>query len=285
MSIAFLPLLEIEKGNVMLTRILSPFQTKEILWSAKAVFSHEEAIFFRQLQQALPRHRVFAQAPVASIMQAIPGEKSSEQTMLEFGRQRVDFVVLNRQFEVKFVVLLKRKGDLDERRPLRKALQKARIKVFLWRKNPFPSFEQIVKRLDPSRNTEALLTHLNFDHTLATEFKYPRKPKPQVALEPIVLHEHGNPHAMPLKRLLELAPAGLTEAKYPHIWKRICLLIGAPVSLQAYLASLFIQDRPKERKGLPADVLEEIKRIQDENILFLQSIEELGTLEVPTLPI
>ena len=97
------------------------------------------------------------------------------------------------------------------------------------------------------------------------EYAHLGKTAPIPAVELSIIIEHDNPNALSLRFLRDLTPQNFIQREYPHIWHRICLFAENPALLNDYLDSLFSQDRPEQRAGLPLHVANEVILIKTEN--------------------
>lgn len=89
-----------------------------------------------------------------------------------------------------------------------------------------------------------------------------------------IINEHDNPNALSLRFLRDLTPHNFIQKEYPHIWHRICLFAEDPPRLNNYLDSLFVQDRPVKRAGLPLHVANEVILIKIENKHKVQDVND-----------
>lgn len=235
----------------------------------KALFSTDEAILIRQIKQALPNCVLIPNIRVSSILKlSTPENKKQQAAFRKIMDTTIDFAIFNKKMELVCLIHLRREDESELDTVLRKTIKAAGIKQLFWQRNPFPSFEHIVKQLCPAQNFTPASTENALERLIQPEFEAVRVIKKIPEGELVTLHEHDNPNAISLARLSELCREENLKLDYPHIWKRICLLLASPADLKNYLDTLFTQDRPLKRKGLPRNALNEVINIQNENDLY-----------------
>ncbi len=257
----------------MFSRLL--FNQSSLTFSLKgAAFAKDETIFFRRVKQALPAYLVFPNAQLGSLIKLKePNTRKQKNTFASICDEQIDFAIFNRKYELRCVIHLRDEVETEAKYLVRKTLEEAGIKQLFWRRDPYPSFEQILKRLRPNK---ALNSSKHKEEQDKQNSGHPeldaQMSKKAYEREAHAQPEHGNLRAMSVKSLMALCHEQHIQHGYPHIWKRINLLLVTPKHLDNYLDSLFIENRPIKRQGFPADVLQEIRAIQEENKRCLQSL-------------
>lgn len=267
----------------MFSRLLSSQST--LSFSPKsAAFEKDEAIFYRRVKQALPTYMVFPNIGLGSLIKLKePNARKQKTTFDNIREERVDFAIFNRKYELVCVIHLREEIETETKYLVRKTLEEAGIKQLFWRRDPYPSFEQILNRLRPNKETRSG-KHKSLQDKDKNKDKDKEKnnnshpeldahmTKKSHEGDTLPPREHDNPQAMSVKTLLALCHEQRIQHDYPHIWKRISLLLATPKHLENYLNSLFVENRPIKRQGFPALVLEEIRAIQEENLRCLRAL-------------
>lgn len=235
------------------------------------VFNAEEEVFFHRLQQALPNCYIFPKLALSKLIDVKDSNEKKRNAFREKLEMReVDFGVFNAKLKLLFVVLLEDETPVgvEDEFPSRKLLKRARIKSIRWSRASLPSFEQILRTVEQFSELDAPRS----DHPLPSIGKL-------FADDEIIdghiftKAENGNSKALSLAAIERIASEQLIKTQYPHIWQKICLFSGDPDYLKSYLESLFIQNRPTKRRGLPKPVADEVIQIQNENARFVISKE------------
>jgi hypothetical protein len=235
-------------------------------------FDADNEVFFKRLQKALPNCLIFPHVQLAAILEAhVSNEKKRQLMRQKLQERHVDFGIFSKELELLCVIELESNDETnkDEEYPTRKLLKSAGIKCVRWSREALPTAEQILRTLAPYSALEAPKIETSMQtigklfadadaHDLATlqdkAFSYV---------------EHGNPNALSLAAIHRITPECFIKKEYPHIWQKICLFAGDPGYLKNYLDSLFIQNRPIKRRGLPKHVSNEVIAIQSENARFV----------------
>lgn len=239
-------------------------------------FDAEEELFFKRIQKALPNCLIFPHVQLASILEAHVSNEKKRQVMRQKLRERhLDFGIFNQELSLLCVVELDRGEELpkEEEYPTRMLLKSAGIKCIRWSRATLPSAEQILRTLAPYSDLNAPKAETSMQ-TIGKFFSEEDLKDPSKVQEKAFTQvEHGNPHALSLAALNRITPDSFIKNEYPHIWQKICLFAGDPGYLKNYLESLFVQNRPVKRKGLPKHVATEVMAIQSENARFVVSKE------------
>jgi hypothetical protein len=244
----------------------------------KKLFSDSELDFFHRLQKALPNCLIFPQLHLSSFIDFhINNEKKRHVMEKNIDQYLIDFGIFNQQLELLCVIELTTNTkdiDLTDEFSMGFYLTKSGIHSIKWNKEKLPTFDQMLRTLSPFSTLQAPKVVLIKEEPKPQNFEHLRTAasKPDVNISHLA--DHSNPDALSLKFLKDLTPDNYIEREYPHIWQRICLFAGEPSHLQNYLDSLFIQDRPVKRKGLPQNVANEVIAIQIENSKYANIYEE-----------
>ncbi len=235
------------------------------------LFDAEEEIFFKRLKQALPNCQIFPKLTLSHLVQVSSNnEKKNALFRQKLDARQIDFGVFNAQLKLLFVVLLEDEvtDNNEDDYPTRKILKRARIKNIRWSRATLPSYEQILRTVEQFSELEAPKLDSRM-HTIGKLMADEDLQDGQIYTK----IEHGNPHALSLAAIERIASEQLIKTQYPHIWQKICLFSGDPDYLKSYLESLFIQNRPTKRRGLPKPVADEVIHIQNENARYVISKE------------
>lgn len=235
------------------------------------LFNAEEEVFFHRLKQALPNCQIFPKLTLSHLINvSCSNEKKSALFRQKLASREIDFGVFNTQLKLLFVVLLEDEAldASEDDYPTRKILKRAHIKNIRWSRASLPSYEQILRTVEQFSELEAPKLDSRM-HTLSKLIAGEELQDGQIYTK----LEHGNPHALSLAAIERIAAEQLIKIQYPHIWDKICLFSGDPDYLKSYLESLFIQNRPTKRRGLPKPVADEVIQIQNENARFVTSKE------------
>lgn len=238
----------------------------------RKLFDAEEELFFKRMQKALPNCLIFPHVQLASILEAhVSNEKKRQLMRQKLQERHLDFGIFNQDLELLCVVELEREDtqNQDEEYPTKKLLKRAGIKCIRWSRATLPTAEQILRTLAPYSELDApkietsmqTIGKFFLDEDLKDPIKLQEKAFTYV--------EHGNPNALSLAAINRITPDSFIRNEYPHIWQKICLFAGDPGYLKNYLESLFIQNRPIKRRGLPKHVANEVIAIQGENARFV----------------
>ena len=238
----------------------------------RKLFDAEEELFFKRMQKALPNCLIFPHVQLASILEAhVSNEKKRQLMRQKLQERHLDFGIFNQDLELLCVVELEREDtqNQDEEYPTKKLLKRAGIKCIRWSRATLPTAEQILRTLAPYSELDApkietsmqTIGKFFLDEDLKDPIKLQEKAFTYV--------EHGNPNALSLAAINRITPDSFIRDEYPHIWQKICLFAGDPGYLKNYLESLFIQNRPIKRRGLPKHVANEVIAIQGENARFV----------------
>lgn len=235
------------------------------------VFNAEDEVFFHRLQQALPNCHVFPKLALSHLIEVKDSNEKKRNLFREkLERREVDFGVFNAKLKLLFVVLLEddAPASVEDEYPSRKLLKRARIKSIRWSRASLPSFEQILRTVE------------QFSELEAPRSDYPLPSIGKLFADDEIIDgqifskvENSNSKALSLAAIERIASEQLIKTQYPHIWQKICLFSGDPDYLKSYLESLFIQNRPNKRRGLPKPVADEVIQIQNENARFVISKE------------
>jgi hypothetical protein len=235
-------------------------------------FDVDEEIFFKRLQKALPNCLIFPHVQLAAILEAhVSNEKKRQLMRQKLQERHVDFGIFNKELELLCVVELESIDETskDEEYPTRKLLKSAGIKCVRWNRDALPTAEQILRTLAPYSELDApkIETSMQTIGKLFADVDANELAKLQDKAFSYV--EHGNPNALSLAAIHRITPDSFIKKEYPHIWQKICLFAGDPGYLKNYLESLFVQNRPTKRRGLPKHVSNEVIAIQNENARFV----------------
>ncbi|MBR7801316.1 DUF2726 domain-containing protein [Undibacterium fentianense] len=239
-------------------------------------FDPNQQIFFMRLQKALPNCLIFPQIQLAAILEPhISHDKKRAIMRQKLASRHIDFGVFNKDVELLCVIELEEESTsaADEEYPTRKLLKSAGIKCVRWNRSALPSAEQILRTLAPYSELNAPKAETSMQ-TIGKLFLDEDLKDPSKLQEKAFTYiEHGNPNALSLAAIKRITPDAFIQQEYPHIWQKICLFAGDPRYLKNYLESLFIQNRPVRRRGLPKHVANEVIAIQSENARFVVSNE------------
>ena len=245
----------------------------------KNLFTKDETIFFRRLQQALPNCSIFPHIPLATLVTPNSGDEREDRRMAQILKDRhVDFCVFNKELVLLCVIELEgriKNDDSEESQhdknyiPNVDFLNNANIKSIRWNRSNLPSFEQMLRILAPFSPLESPRARSSTNTVIKPDADIKRKAPVVADLNATLPPEHGNPFALSLQFIVGLTPDQHIRKEYPHIWQRICLFASDPKHLKTYLESLFIQNRPVKRIGLPQNVVNEVISIQNENNRFI----------------
>lgn len=235
-------------------------------------FDAEEEVFFKRLQMALPNCCVFPNVQLNSLL--APDATNEKQRLASLQKLRecqVDFGVFDKNLEILCVVELDKgaeaNGELEEE--TRQILKDAGIKSVRWSRARLPSYEQILRTMAPFSNLDAPKAETSMQ-TIGKMFLNADSQSAGKLNDQVFTYvEHGNPNALSLAAISRITPKCFIKTEYPHIWQKICLFAGDPNYLKNYLESLFIQNRPLRRIGLPKHVANEVMTIQSENSRFI----------------
>lgn len=219
----------------------------------------------------------------------------------------IDFAIFDDNQNLIFAIELEGNPRADGSEPAHSVsqyLKEIGIPCIKWRKSRLPNFEQMERLLAPfvndiSEKEAQEIVALSVEdldikndeskekpsHTTlqrketkeekdAREFEHLRKATPIPVVELTITNEHNNPHALSLRFLRDLTPQNFIKKEYPHIWHRICLFAEDPPRLNLYLDTLFSQNRPNQRQGLPEHVAQEVILIKAENKNKLAAMSE-----------
>lgn len=253
---------------------------KDLNFQKKKLFPSEEVEFFQRLQKALPNCIIFPHLPLSSLIQADNlNEKKCLNAEKILSHHVIDFSIFSYALELLCIIELESnhsdnpEGDdrIQRQASHREIIEKAGIPSIRWNKNHLPTFDQMLRFLAPYSTLSAPKAELRLSDPHDETFTHLRNDasKPNVDLK--ALPEHHNPDALSLRFLRDLTPNNFIQREYPHIWQRICLFAGEPSHLKNYLESLFVQNRPVDRKGLPQHVVNEVIVIQIENNRFVEN--------------
>lgn len=239
-------------------------------------FDAEEELFFKRIQKVLPNCLIFPHVQLASILEAHVSNEKKRQIMRQKLQERhLDFGIFSQDLTLLCVVELERAEETpkDDEYPTRKLLESAGIKCIRWSRAALPNAEQILRTLAPYSKLDAPKAETSMQ-TIGKFFVEEDLNDPATLHEKAFTYvEHGNPNALSLAALQRITPDSFIKNEYPHIWKKICLFAGDPGYLKNYLESLFVQNRPIKRRGLPKHVASEVMAIQSENARFVVSKE------------
>lgn len=245
----------------------------------KKIFSDSELEFFQRLQKALPNCLIFPQLHLSSFIQFhIDNDKKRHSLENNIAQLCVDFGIFNQKLDLLCVIELSNNThdtDLSDEFSLGFYLAKSGIHSIKWNKEQLPTFDQMLRTLAPFSSLQAPKVVLNQEEPKQKQFDHLRTEASKPDVNIAHLSDHNNPDALSLKFLRDLTPDNYIEREYPHIWQRICLFAGEPSHLQNYLDSLFIQNRPVKRKGLPQNVANEVIAIQIENSKYANKYVEV----------
>lgn len=253
----------------MFSHLLEKVSKTKPKFKKRPFLTREEEIFFQRLKQALPQCLIFPKVSLSNLLEVfVTPEKKQLQIQQTLRTRLLDFVVFSEQMQILLVVLFEENPSASdgEEWPTRRLLQKTGIKQIRWNKAQLPSYEQILRsvedfsELDAAKLDSRMPTPSQINSELGAD-----------AEQIYSLLEHGNPNALSLAAIERMTPDGRIKNDYPHIWQKICLFSGDPDYLKQYLESLFIQNRPTKRQGLPKPVADEVIQIQNENARFVIS--------------
>ena len=235
-------------------------------------FSRQKHTSFPRMCAALPNCLIFPHVQLAAILDAhVSTPKQRELMRQKLQERHVDFGIFNQELDLLCVVELENHEAMTENEayPTRKLLKSAGIKCVRWSRATLPTAEQILRTLAPYSVLDApkIETSLQTIGKLFSEGDALDMGKLQDKAFTYV--EHGNPNALSLAAIQRITPDQFIQKEYPHIWQKICLFAGDPGYLKNYLESLFIQNRPTKRRGLPKHVSNEVIAIQSENARFV----------------
>jgi hypothetical protein len=234
-------------------------------------FDAEEELFFKRVQKALPNCLIFPRVQLTAILEAhVSNDKKRVLMYQKLKERHVDFGIFDTDLDLLCVLELEdAEADQDEAYPTRKLLKSAGIKCIRWSRSSLPTAEQILRTLAPFSDLDAPKVETSMQ-TIGKLF-LDDNPKEMGKLQEkaFTYIEHGNPHALSLAALKRITPESFIQKEYPHIWQKICLFAGDPGYLKNYLESLFIQNRPVKRRGLPKHVANEVIALQVENARFV----------------
>lgn len=245
-------------------------------YKKKKIFSEEELAFFKHLKQILPNCFIFPQLHLSSIIFAkTDNEKQRNEIEQKIDQHIVDFGIFNENLELLCVIELEdhSKNENELTTDSKTYLNSAKVPSIRWNKHQLPTYDQMLRILAPYSSLtppKAEATGVATDEINYTKL---RAPSIKSNVDHHRIPDHHNQAALSLKFLRDLTPNNFIQLEYPHIWKRICLFAGDPVHLQNYLDSLFLQNRPFKRRGLPVHVANEVMKIQVENNKFTTSEE------------
>ncbi|TXI92729.1 MAG: DUF2726 domain-containing protein [Burkholderiaceae bacterium] len=254
----------------MFSHFLDRDSKSEPDFEKRKFFAAEEEVFFKRLIKALPNCSIFPKVQLAAILEPhISNEKKRQIMRQKLQSRHVDFGIFDKNLELLCVVILE--GDeepQDEEYPTRHLLKSAGIKNVRWKRSALPTYEQVLRTLAPFSDLESPRAESSL-HTIGKLFPDEDVRDGQV----FTRVEHGNPNALSLAAIERITPERLIKTQYPHIWQKICLFAGDPGYLKNYLDSLFLQNRPTKRRGLPKPVANEVMAILYENSRFVISKE------------
>nr|WP_315466455.1 DUF2726 domain-containing protein [uncultured Undibacterium sp.] len=235
-------------------------------------FDADNEVFFKRLQKVLPNCLIFPHVQLAAILEAhVSNEKKRQLMRQKLQERHVDFGIFNKELELLCVVELESNSDTskDEEHPTRKLLKSAGIKCIRWSREALPTAEQILRTLAPYSELDAPKIETSMQ-TIGKLFADADVQDLATLQDKAFSYiEHGNPNALSLAAIHRITPECFIKKEYPHIWQKICLFAGDPGYLKNYLDSLFIQNRPIKRRGLPKHVSNEVIAIQSENARFV----------------
>jgi hypothetical protein len=238
----------------------------------RKLFDAEEEIFFKRVQKALPNCLIFPHVLLTSILEAqCSNEKKRTLMHKKLSERHVDFGIFNTELELLCVLELERDDSnaQEEEYPTKKLLKRAGIKCIRWSRASLPTAEQILRTLAPFSDLDAPKVETSLQTISKLFVDNDPKNKGKLQEKAFTYVEHGNPNALSLAAIRQITPENFIENEYPHIWQKICLLANDPGYLKNYLESLFIQNRPIKRRGLPRHVASEVIALQAENARFV----------------
>lgn len=238
-------------------------------------FDAEEETFFKRVQKALPNCLIFPRVQLTDILDAhVSNDKKRALMYQKLKERQVDFGIFNTNLELLCVLELERDdADQEEPYPTRKLLKSAGIKCIRWSRASLPTAEQILRTLAPFSDLDAPKVETSMQTIGKLFLEDDPKEIGKLQEKAFTYIEHGNPNALSLAALKRITPDSFIQKEYPHIWQKICLFAGDPGYLKNYLESLFIQNRPVRRRGLPKHVANEVIALQAENARFVVSRE------------
>ncbi len=261
----------------MFSLFLDRGKKEEVPCEKRKFFAHNDEVFFKRLQKALPNCHIFPQISLLSIIEAhLENEKKRQAIEEKLFDHQIDFAIFNKDLELLYVVELEdesqAKNEADEF-STRHLLESAGIKSIRWSRSALPSFEQILRIVAPFSELDApkaQTSTLTIGHLVLDE---EQQKKSGLKQSVFTYSEHNNPNALSLTAIERLTPKKYILSEYPHIWHKICIFAGEPQYLKVYLESLFLQNRPMRRIGLPKHVANEVMAIQHENSRYTQVFE------------
>ena len=124
-------------------------------WSPQAtrVMTVQERVAYVTLRQALPRHMILAQVPLARFIR-VPERNSYQEWMRRVGQLCADLVVCDRHSQVIAVVEVRRADNRSERslkrqRRISRVLEAANIPLHVWIEGRLPTAERAREALLP----------------------------------------------------------------------------------------------------------------------------------------
>jgi hypothetical protein len=241
----------------------------------RKIFDADETVFFKRLQKALPNCTIFPHIQLTSVLEArLSNEKRQQLMQQKLQERHLDFGVFDENLELLCLILLEDDAPKDnEEFPTRQLLKSARIKYVRWHRTNLPSYEQILRTLAPFSELDAPKAEPGTE--AVGEFRVDQAQLIKGnSHEAFIVAEHNNPNALSIAAIERLTPDQCIKNEYPHIWKKICLFAGDPNYLKSYLDTLFMQNRPTRRLGLPKHVANEVMAIQVQNARFTTKPEE-----------
>ncbi|MFC0349147.1 DUF2726 domain-containing protein [Undibacterium danionis] len=230
----------------------------------------EETLFFKRVQKALPNCLIFPRLPLAAILEPhVSNEKKRALMSQKLNERHIDFGIFDHDLNLLCVLELEKEQAQEEEYPTRQLLKKAGIKCIRWSRASLPSAEQILRTLAPFSELDAPKIESSMQTIGKLFLDDDPKEIGQLQEKAFTYIEHGNPNALSLAALKRITPENFIQKEYPHIWQKICLFAGDPGYLKNYLESLFIQNRPVKRRGLPKHVANEVIALQAENARFV----------------
>ena len=242
----------------MFSKSPKTFVTDITMFEKRSYFDPTLVILFKQLRLSLPHSRIFPRLALSSLV-GVPHEQvSSKQALL--AQYVLDFVIFNRQWEALCAIVIEREHPAFDLSKLKSHLTQAKINNLHWHEHALPTQLQLTEALSPFAQTETIIAQAA---TASTD--------PNAHLR---LQGRDHPHAISLDVLRHITPLHQLRDHYPHIWKRIFILLAQPQELAAYLTSL--HPKTDSPNSLAKAALAEVFAIEAENAKHLRYLTSMA---------